>query len=85
MSPNGAITIGNAICYGTGVGPGTSLPNGTMGDHERQHTLQGQQLGPLYLPSNILGGIAGESINGDWHGSANWNEVGPQSTPPSPW
>lgn len=81
----GAITLGNAIVYGPGFGPDFQLPNGTVGDHERQHTYQGQILGPLYLPSNILGISAGLLFNGDAHGPANWNEVGPQANPPRPW
>jgi len=50
----GAITLGNTIAYASDFGPGFKLPEGTVGDHERQHTYQGQLLGPLYLPSNIL-------------------------------
>ena len=85
MIPGGAITIGNAVIYGKKAGP-TVIRNGTpMANHERQHTLQGQQLGPLYLPSNILGGTAGLLFNGKWHGAANWNETGPKSIPPTPW
>ncbi|MBT1077307.1 hypothetical protein KJB29_18935 [Geobacter grbiciae] len=61
------------------------LDNGNVGQHESQHTIQGEQLGPLYLPSNILGLAAGQIINGNTHGPANWNERGPQPTPPSPW
>ncbi len=85
MSSNGAITLGNTVCYGTNVGPDTPLPNGSMGNHELQHTLQGELLGPLYLPSNMLGGATGIVVDGNWHGPSNWNEVGPQSTPPSLW
>ncbi|MGD0959774.1 MAG: RHS repeat-associated core domain-containing protein, partial [Methylomonas sp.] len=86
MSSSGAITLGNVINYGANNGPQTILSNGySTGDHEDQHTLQGQQLGPLYLPSNLLGGISGLILNDSWHGSANWNETGPQSAPPSPW
>jgi hypothetical protein len=81
----GAITLGNAIIYGPNFGPTHPLPNGTVGDHERQHTYQAQVLGVLYLPSNILGLGAGFILNGDTHGPANWNETGPQATPPHPW
>ena len=66
-----------------------------MTDHERQHTYQGQSLGPFYLPSNILGGVYGllrgpdpgeeDTLSNRWHSHWNWNEVGPQSDPPQPW
>ena len=45
------------------------------GIHEMQHTYQGQVLGPLYLPSNILGGIAGMIFGGSRHAPQNCNEV----------
>ncbi len=81
----GAITLGNVQVIN---GKPTDHPrNDTtpVGQHEEQHTYQGEQLGPLYLPSNILGGMAGLSIDGSWHGPHNWNEVGPQQHPPVPW
>ncbi len=78
----GAITLGNTISYASNFGPAFQLPGGTVGDHERQHTYQGQILGVLYLPSNILGIFAGLVFNGDSHGAANWNEIGPLSSPP---
>jgi RHS repeat-associated protein len=82
----GAITLGNTVCYSRNACPNCpGLPNGTFGDHERQHTYQGELLGPLYLPSNILGLGSGILFNGDSHGPANWNERGPQASPPSPW
>jgi len=92
-----AITLGNTITYGgqpsdPAYSPGLDaatggrvIYNGTTGEHERQHTYQGQLLGPLYLPSNMLGMAAGMIFNGDHHGPANWNERGPQSTTPTPW
>jgi hypothetical protein len=57
----------------------------TYPQHERPHTIQGQQLGPLYLPSNLLGGALGLIRDSDWHGPSNWNETGPKSDPPKPW
>lgn len=54
-------------------------------DHERQHTYQGEQLGPLYLPSNLLGGLNALAHGENWWGKHNWNERGPQSNPPRPW
>lgn len=94
----GAITLGNTTTYDDDP----SDPAGEWArynrthaapitEHERQHTIQGQQLGPLYLPSNILGGLAALSLDRDdegkpdWHGPHNWNERGPQETVPRPW
>ena len=74
-----AITIGNTISYGPRTSPDT------VGAHEEQHTYQGELLGPLYLPSNILGGISAEIHDGCWHGDTNWNEAGPQADRPSEW
>lgn len=53
--------------------------------HERQHAYQAQLLGPLYLPSNIAGGVIALAKDGDWHSPRNWNEVGPQMKPSRPW
>ena len=74
-----AITLGNTISYGKGVSPDV------VGAHEEQHTYQGELLGPLYLPSNILGGLSAELHDGCWHGDTNWNEAGPQAKEPSEW
>jgi RHS repeat-associated protein len=75
----GAITIGNTIHYPEGFGPDI------IGYHEKEHTYQAQLLGPFYLISNAFGLTAGLLLNGDTHGPANWNEIGPQSDPPRPW
>lgn len=81
-----AMTLGNTISYGPAFGPETLvLGDIPVGAHELQHTIQGQLLGPLYIPSNVLGGVAAVVRNGYWHGSFNWNEVGPQANPPRPW
>ena len=82
----GGLTIGNVEIFGGGGGPGVlGGDNNLMGLHEMQHTFQGQLLGPLYLPSNLLGGAAGSVIGGSWHAPQNWNEVGPKMHPPQPW
>jgi hypothetical protein len=92
----GALTLGNTttwigdpydptdpIWHDDGV---PKLENGhTYPEHETPHTYQGQQLGPLYLPSNILGGLTALLHDEDWHGDHNWNERGPKSNPPSLW
>jgi hypothetical protein len=88
----GAITLGNTTTYDGDP----SDPSGSWGgynsthaapiqEHERQHTIQAQQLGPFYLPSNLLGGGVAMLREGDWHGPSNWNERGPQEPDPRPW
>ena len=81
--PWGAITIGNTISYPPDFGPNFQLPNGTVGDHERQHTYQGEMLGPFYLPVNAVGGLWSCLTAGNWHDN-NFMETGPRSTPPRP-
>ncbi|MEI6056685.1 MAG: RHS repeat-associated core domain-containing protein [Lentisphaerota bacterium] len=80
----GAITLGNTINYGESVAPTTPLKNGSMGNHEQQHTYQGEFLGPFYLPSNSIGGAISEITTKNWHGN-NFMEKGPQSNPASSW
>jgi hypothetical protein len=79
----GAITIGNTETFAPDRDHSDN--RGDLGPHEEAHTYQGQQLGPFYLPSNILGGAAGLLIDGEWHGQHNWNESGPSQAPPVPW
>ena len=82
-TPLGAITLGQVQIYGEAFGPS---PSPISIAHEDAHVSQGALLGPLYIPSNTLGGLAGLLFNeGNWHGSVNWNETGPQSNPPTPW
>lgn len=80
----GAITLGNTTTYNgePWIEKGTGL---SVEEHERQHTIQGQQLGPLYLPSNAIGGGLAMLRDGDWHGASNWNERGPQARTARPW
>ena len=86
MIPNRAIALGNTVIYGTQASPSdVGIDDNLMRDHERQHTIQGEQLGPLYLLSNLVGGVAGLIVNRNWYGPANWNERGPQKHPPRPW
>jgi len=86
VAPGFAITLGNVVLYGRGARPESWTRSGaTLGDHERQHTVQGQQLGLLYLPSQLLGGLAGLLVDRSWHGPSNWNERGPLGVPPRPW
>ena len=53
--------------------------------HEMQDTYQSQLLGPLYLPSNLMGGVLSVVTGGAWIGQLNWNEIGPQQHPLKPW
>ena len=92
-----AVTLGNATVwredpydpddrYWHDATGNPMLENGhTYPEHETQHTYQGQQLGPFYLPSNLLGGVNSMLHGTGWHGDANWNETGPQQNPPRPW
>lgn len=80
----GAITLGNMTTYRKE--PWIERKSGvSVEEHERQHTIQGEQLGPLYLPSNMVGGAWALARDGDWHGPSNWSERGPQETSPQPW
>ncbi len=83
----GALTLGNTICYGC------RCSDHTHGEHERQHTIQAQWLGPLYLPLHIFAQLAsiltypivawrGPTLV---HGKANFLETGPMSQPARPW
>jgi RHS repeat-associated protein len=85
MPAGSAITLGNVICYGKRTPPPHVLGGPQdLGRHEMQHTIQGETLGPAYLPANILGGLYSEATSGDWH-TNNPMETGPMSTPPQPW
>lgn len=84
-----ATTVGNAIIYGGG-----QATPANYGAHEAAHTIQGQWLGPAYLPAHILTRVAGviaspfnsssfqSAIVGDLN---NPLETGPYSNPPKPW
>lgn len=82
-----AITLGNVAIYSPKPGsrPQDRQNGSTVQEHERQHTLQGELLGPLYIPSNIAGGLYALAKDKKWHGPSNWNEVGPLRDPPTPW
>lgn len=92
-SPLGGLTLGNVTIYGDDpydrADKGWSYYHQTHGHpvqhHEEQHTYQGQQLGPFYLPSNLGGGALGLFRDGVWGGASNWNERGPSMNPPRPW
>ncbi len=82
-----AITLGNTINYGPfdPNDPSPESPFHTVGQHELQHTYQGQTLGPFFLPSAALSLGLGSVVNGNSHGPASFMERGPQSDPPHPW
>ena len=94
----GAITLGSVTTYNgdpynpndkrwypNGEDPRTADNGHSYQEHEKQHRTQARQLGPLYLPSNLLGGVYALVRDGDWHGPRNWNEAGPQANPSRPW
>jgi hypothetical protein len=87
-----AITLGNVIIYGPRTSPGDrnvhfqNTPSGhTVGQEEYRHTIQGQILGPFYIPAHIIGGVSSifRAPNAglrhpvdSWH-SNNFMETGP--------
>jgi len=77
--PFGAITLGNAIIYPSDLGPDLA------GHHERAHTIQGELIGPLYLPLNIIGIGISIIADGVYNGPLNFMEIGPNCDPPRPW
>jgi RHS repeat-associated protein len=82
------ITFGNVESFqGNPTDPTSFSDNAAqVQQHELQHTIQGQVLGPLYLPAYILGGI-GSLISGGGNpfDSGNFMEAGPWKNPPQPW
>jgi hypothetical protein len=106
MFSQGAITFGNIMNFGAPftdpagniilMGPNDPLEPGitwTFGDHEMQHTFQGQTLGPLYLPAYGIGMLGaflqGQTGQGLFE-AANFMETGPwypitYGLPPRPW
>ncbi|MBO4305153.1 MAG: hypothetical protein J6A21_11250 [Lentisphaeria bacterium] len=72
-----ALTLGNVILFRND----TVFFMGTdIAEHERQHTLQSEVLGVLYLPLHILFlALYGRNV------MRNPLERGPCSTPPAPW
>jgi RHS repeat-associated protein len=94
----GDITLGNVTCYRKGMGPKDPLFPGSpynFGDHERQHTKQGQQLGPFFFPAYGMFGLNSLIKGGDFLGLGNYMERGPYlpelgpeigpPAPPRPW
>jgi len=90
---SGALTLGNTINYVADPYDGKDagwqeyirLNGHPVQQHERAHTIQGQQLGPFYLPSNIAGGLWSLMRKRAWHTPSNWNEAGPMAPNPRPW
>ena len=84
-----AVTFGNVICYKD------SVPTQQTQDHERQHTLQAEALGPFYLPAHVssqaaaygysfVDGNTYSSTNGRVHSDGNLLETGPKQGRPWP-
>lgn len=82
IDPGAAMTIGNIVMYGLG--------GEIHGAHEMQHTIQGEMLGPFYLPaigvsyaySNFASDLPtlGERV----HSEYSFMETGPQRHPAVP-
>jgi RHS repeat-associated protein len=91
----GDITLGNVTCYRKGMGPKDPLFPGSpynFSDHERQHTYQGEQLGPFFFPAYGILGVNSLLHGGDFFGAGNLMETGPYlpettspPVPPRPW
>jgi hypothetical protein len=93
VAPLGAVTLGNSTIYGEDPYDSRdpywakyrTKRGHSFQEHERAHTVQAQQLGPFYIPSNLAGGLLAVVKDGDWHGPSNWNERGPGMRTPRPW
>ncbi len=79
-----AETLGNTISYASGYSPEVfnEVEGHTIGQHERMHTYQGQQIGPLYLPAVVASyglDLLMSGPQGQFHGSWSFIERGPQT------
>ena len=86
-----AVTLGHVILYSA------HAPSSQTRLHEKQHTVQAELLGVLYLPAHAFAQIAGfassffhsagvyRDLNDRVHGPGNILETGPTRTPPQPW
>lgn len=81
----GAITLGEVIVYN--LDPDMEFNGSTVRAHELAHVVQGQVVGPLYLPLHLIGGLRAWLRGEAWSapGNRNFMEVGPYSRPPRPW
>lgn len=88
-----AMTLGNVIIYSSAWSSSLNAPvfsPTTVGNHEMQHTYQGEILGPLYFPAHLVFGLAAVVSSGNlsiesWHENQNLMEVGPGADPARPW
>jgi hypothetical protein len=88
LMPYGALTLGNVMLYGPMFGEqgkkgGTNYKDyqddcNTVGDHEEQHTYQGEIFGPFYLPLHLID-------KAGWGMREGPLERGPYSCPAVPW
>jgi RHS repeat-associated protein len=87
LGGNGAVTLGHVGIYPPGFGPETvtqvsNASSVTLGYEESFHSVQGEFLGPLYLPAHLILGTLATIWNGEWHGPLNVLEAGPHASPP---
>jgi RHS repeat-associated protein len=84
--PNSGITLGHWICFAGNAGYYRQGENHSSLDHELQHVVQSDTLGPLYLPLHALSLGSGYLLDsGDEHAPHAFVETGPQADPPRPW
>ncbi len=77
LIPTGsALTLGNAILYGTG--------GEANAGHEQAHTYQGEILGPGYLFAHAVG-MSFSILSGRGTHYGNFMETGPLMSTPQPW
>jgi len=85
MFPDSGLTLGNVIFYEDEAKETYGEPC-PIGAHERQHTRQGELLGPFYLPDYVGGMISAGLQGANPFGPANFMETGPYTKPtPQVW
>lgn len=85
LMKDGAMTLGNYQLYGRGLPPDYPEHGHTVQQHEDQHVIQSNLLGPLYLPFALAGMATGLIRDHNDHGPHAFSESGPLQDPPQPW
>ena len=79
-----ALTLGEAQIFG--LREDQISRNGfTIGEHEDQHTIQAEILGPFFLPAYGVAGFVSVLDGGGFVNENNFFEEGPYDSPPEPW
>jgi RHS repeat-associated protein len=79
------LTLGNVTLYKDEACTKYEGELFSIGEHEEQHTYQGELLGVFYLPTYIYGGFRATHSGDSFFGPANFMETGPYSLPPRIW